>query len=56
MTSCGLDFSQLGREVLDIAARTVGVGVTTEEVDRVVHEVHAICHMTLMTSPPSRPV
>lgn len=34
--------SQLGREVLDLAARTVGVGVTTEEVDRVVHEVSAM--------------
>ena len=32
---------QLGREVLDIAARTVGVGVTTDEVDRVVHEVRS---------------
>ncbi len=30
---------QLGREVLDIAAAAVRVGVTAEEVDRVVHEV-----------------
>lgn len=30
---------QMGREVLDIAARAVAVGVTTEEIDRLVHEV-----------------
>ena len=30
---------QLGREVLDIAATMMRVGVSTEEVDRVVHEV-----------------
>lgn len=29
---------QLGREVLDEAAKIIGVGVTTDEVDRVVHE------------------
>lgn len=29
---------RIGREVLDIAARHVRVGVTTEEIDRVVHE------------------
>ncbi|KAJ1950811.1 Methionine aminopeptidase 1 [Linderina pennispora] len=29
---------RLGREVLDIAARAVKVGVTTDEIDRVVHE------------------
>ncbi|KAJ2355233.1 Methionine aminopeptidase 1, partial [Coemansia sp. RSA 2618] len=28
----------LGREVLDIAARAIRVGVTTDEIDRVVHE------------------
>lgn len=33
---------QLGREVLDIAAHTAKVGVTTDEVDRVVHEVRPI--------------
>lgn len=33
---------QLGREVLDLAARTVGVGVSADEVDRVVHEVRAM--------------
>ena len=32
----------MGREVLDIAARTVKVGVTAEEVDRVVHEVSIV--------------
>ncbi|KAG8226286.1 hypothetical protein J437_LFUL002725 [Ladona fulva] len=31
-------FPQLGREVLDEAAKVMGVGVTTDEVDRVVHE------------------
>lgn len=29
---------KLGREVLDEAARACGVGVTTDEIDRVVHE------------------
>lgn len=29
---------KLGREVLDEAAKAVGVGVTTDEIDRVVHE------------------
>lgn len=33
---------QFGREVLDIAAKTVGPGVTTDEVDRVVHEVRLL--------------
>ena len=30
---------QLGREVLDKAAEAIAVGVTTEEIDKVVHEV-----------------
>jgi len=30
---------QLGREVLGEAARAVAVGVTTDELDRIVHEV-----------------
>lgn len=30
---------QLGREVLDIAANVTEIGVTTEEIDRIVHEV-----------------
>lgn len=30
---------QFGREVLDEAAKVIAVGVTTEEIDRVVHEV-----------------
>jgi len=30
---------QLGREVLDIAARAVAPGVTTAEIDRLVYEV-----------------
>lgn len=42
---------QLGREVLDIAARTVGVGVTTEEVDRAVHEVSFSPHDLTLYSP-----
>lgn len=29
---------QLGREVLDEAAKVIGVGVTTDEIDRIVHE------------------
>ena len=29
---------RLGREVLDIAVRAAGVGVTTEEIDRIVHQ------------------
>lgn len=29
---------KLGREVLDIAASAIGVGVTTDEIDRIVHE------------------
>ena len=28
----------LGREVLDEAAAAIGVGVTTDEIDRIVHE------------------
>lgn len=31
---------QLGREVLDIAANATEVGITTEEIDRIVHEVN----------------
>lgn len=30
---------QLGREVLDEAAKIVKIGVTTDEIDRVVHQV-----------------
>ena len=30
---------QLAREVLDEGARAVGVGVTCDEIDRIVHEV-----------------
>ena len=32
---------QLGREVLDVAGEAIAVGVTTEEIDRLVHEVTA---------------
>jgi len=32
-------YKQYGREVLDEAANAVQVGVTTEELDRIVHEV-----------------
>ena len=35
-------FLQLGREVLDIAANVTEIGVTTEEIDRIVHEVWAL--------------
>lgn len=31
-------FAQLGREVLDIAARAIRPGITTDEIDRLVHE------------------
>jgi len=34
-----LCYFQLGREVLDEAAKAVAVGVTTDELDRIVHEV-----------------
>ena len=30
---------QLGREVLDEAAKAIAIGVTTDEIDRIVHEV-----------------
>jgi methionyl aminopeptidase len=30
---------QLSREVLDIGARAIKPGVTTDEIDRIVHEV-----------------
>ena len=30
---------QLGREVLDLALKAVKPGVTTDELDRIVHEV-----------------
>ena len=33
-----IDFIISGREVLDEAAAAVGVGVTTDELDRIVHE------------------
>jgi methionine aminopeptidase len=32
------DICKIGREVLDIAGRAVKVGVTTDEIDRIVHE------------------
>ena len=32
---------QLGREVLDEAAKAIEVGVTTDEIDAIVHQV---CH------------
>jgi len=32
-------FYQLGREVLNEAVRVIEVGVTTDEIDRIVHEV-----------------
>lgn len=36
---CEFFFFQLGREVLDEAYKAVAVGVTTEEIDQIVHEV-----------------
>ena len=35
---------QLAREVLDIAAAAIKVGITTEEIDRLVHEVSENCY------------
>lgn len=35
---CSICFLQIGREVLDAAARVVRPGVTTDEIDDVVHE------------------
>lgn len=35
---------KLAREVLDEGAQAVGVGVTTDEIDRVVHEVLLYLH------------
>ena len=37
---------QLGREVLDEAAKAVAVGVTTEQLDQIVHEASVISHST----------
>jgi len=34
-----INLLQLGREVIDIAADAVDVGVTTEDIDKLVHEV-----------------
>jgi hypothetical protein len=41
--------SRLGREVLDEAARAIAPGVTTDEVDRVVHEacIERLCVVPL---------
>lgn len=33
-----INFLKLAREVLDEAAKAVAVGVTTDEIDRIVHE------------------
>ena len=38
---------QYGREVLDVAAGAVAVGVTTEEIDKLVHEVTFCAHENL---------
>lgn len=38
-------FNQFGREVLDIAGAHIKPGVTTDEIDRIVHEV--CMYMTL---------
>lgn len=34
-----MQYLQLGREVLDEAAKVVRIGVTTDEIDNVVHKV-----------------
>ena len=44
--------TQLGREVLDIAAAAIRPGVTTDEIDRLVHEVRSLlcdCHFLFST-------
>ena len=43
-------FLQLAREVLDIAAKAVRVGITTDEIDRIVHEVNFELIMKRTTS------
>ena len=43
-------FLQLAREVLDIAAKAVRVGITTDEIDRIVHEVNSELIMKRTTS------
>lgn len=40
-------FFQVGREILDIAARAVKPGVTTDEIDRIVHEATVAFGTTL---------
>lgn len=35
---------RLGREVLDIAARFLRVGVTGDEIDRIVHAASLVSH------------
>lgn len=36
-----IEFIKFGREVLDIAAANIKPGVTADEIDRLVHEVHS---------------
>ena len=45
---CVLSWLQLGREVLDEAARAVEVGVTAEEIDALVHQVSTVLHLCSM--------
>ena len=33
-------YFQLAREAMDIAAKAIKVGVTCDEIDRIIHEVH----------------
>ena len=40
---------QLGREVLDIAAKAVKVGITTAEIDKIVYEVGAYINHAVET-------
>ena len=42
-----LPWLQLGREVLDEAARAVEVGVTAEEIDALVHQVRMKMYLRL---------
>ena len=39
---------QLGREVLDLALKAVKPGVTTDELDRIVHEVRTCMYVCSM--------
>lgn len=45
---CNLRYAcAMGREVLDAGGKALRVGVTTDEIDRVVHEVRILLHFVL---------